>query len=267
MTPPRKSQNTCCDAALIYQQLGWFPLPIHPEEKKPLIPWAHRKDQRPTKEEIVFWFDRWPNARIGVATGRLSEVEAVDCDSLEALEKLCSSCNIPETLAQQTGRAEGGRHLFFKYSGKIKTATGVNGMALDVRSDGAIVVLPPSLHASGKRYQWIGSNPLTEGLGALADLPEDLLQVLPQKVQGDYAASPPPGDGRLRNIGKIYSALKHINPDESYTLWIEIGMALHHSSGGGREGLWMWDSWSQSHSSTKYTPRECEFKWATFGRR
>ncbi len=60
--------------ALAYEKLGWWVLPIHPAEKRPLIKWAHRKDQRPIPDEIQEWFKEWPDARIGIATGSPSRL-------------------------------------------------------------------------------------------------------------------------------------------------------------------------------------------------
>ncbi|MFC1868371.1 PriCT-2 domain-containing protein, partial [Thermodesulfobacteriota bacterium] len=85
-------------------------------------------------------------------------------------------------------------------------------------------------------------------------------------VQIEKKSAPSPhGNGILREPGKIYAALRFIDPDECYTIWLEIGMALHFASGGGQEGLNMWDAWSRSHGSIKYGPGVCELKWRTFG--
>ena len=54
--------------ALKYEKLGWFVLPVHSVEKRPLIKWAHRKDRRPTPEEINGWYTKWENARVGIAS-------------------------------------------------------------------------------------------------------------------------------------------------------------------------------------------------------
>lgn len=51
-------------------------------------------------------------------------------------------------------------------------------------------------------------------------------------------------------------------PADDYTIWITVGLALHAESGGGSDGLAMWDSWSAG--STKHWPGECAARWATF---
>jgi hypothetical protein len=56
----------------------------------------------------------------------------------------------------QTG--SGGRHLLLKHPGqRVPNSAGVLGPGLDVRGDGGYIVVPPSLHASGRRYSWDGA--------------------------------------------------------------------------------------------------------------
>jgi hypothetical protein len=131
--------------ALRYEQLGWYVLPVHPTEKRPLVKWAGRKNQRPTPMEIKGWWRKWPTCRIGIATGSLSGIDVVDLDGPDAFEKCISLCGgLPDTVSQITGRPEGGRHLFFKHDehGLKNQACG----GLDLRTDGGMVVVAPSAH-------------------------------------------------------------------------------------------------------------------------
>jgi len=62
---------------------------------------------------------------------------------------------LPDTVTALTGG--GGRHLAFKHSpfAVRKDTTGkLLGPGVDILSDGCIMVVPPSRHASGKRYRW-----------------------------------------------------------------------------------------------------------------
>jgi len=59
----------------------------------------------------------------------------------------------------------------------------------------------------------------------------------------------------MRNLNKFAPALGCI-PADDRDVWITVGMALHHESGGGDEGRRLWDTWSQR--SQKYNSAEQE---------
>lgn len=106
---------------------------------------------------VLSWWDQWPDANIGIATGYLADV--IDLDGPEALESfsvLCAQYGDPQTLAYvQTGRA-GGWHLYTNGTGAPNWTGGRGGWpeGLDGKGKGGYVVAPPSLHETGNRYQW-----------------------------------------------------------------------------------------------------------------
>lgn len=64
--------------------------------------------------------------------------------------------------------------------------------------------------------------------------------------------------------GQITECLDVLPNDLSYDDWLTTGMALHHETGGAREGFDVWDEWSQS--SPKYTNRDYNWeRWVSFG--
>ena len=70
--------------------------------------------------------------------------------SLRKLEKQHGA--LPETVESITPR---GRHLFFKCeNGAVRNSAGGPAPGLDIRGDGGYVVLPPSIHPSGRAYVW-----------------------------------------------------------------------------------------------------------------
>jgi putative DNA primase/helicase len=110
-------------------------------------------------EVVHHWWSTWPDANIGIATGREAGIFVLDVDeksggpaSLAELEARHGP--LPATLRSTTGG--GGFHLYFRYpaDGRIPNSTSRVGPGLDVRGDGGYVVAPPSLHKSGRRYQW-----------------------------------------------------------------------------------------------------------------
>lgn len=128
--------------------------------KKPLVRW---KDEATTDiEKISKWWQRWPNANIGIKTGPDSGIFVLDIDvgegkvgleSLQALESKIGPLN-PALIARTGG---GGLHLFFAYpqDGHVPNSAGRIAPNIDVRGDGGYVVAPPSQHQSGKFYEWI----------------------------------------------------------------------------------------------------------------
>jgi hypothetical protein len=170
--------DTLLNHALGYERLGCFVLPIHPTEKRPLVKWAYRKDQRPTAAEIKDWLTTFPDARVGIATGAPSGVDVVDLDGPAALERFTALYGMPETITQTTGRLEGGIHLFFKNNGEgLRPVAGKDeNKGIDLRTDGGFVVLAPSTHKSGKSYQWGKINPIEHGLDDLAEMPPEVVK-------------------------------------------------------------------------------------------
>lgn len=178
-------QNNLVEYALQYQEMGFFILPLIPGKKSPYVPWKDRRDKRPTKEEIKFWWKKYPNAQIGMATGEYSGVEVVDFDdSLNSMPHFKSMvCDIPDTYGVTTGRLEGGQHVYFKHAGallkNISKPKDREGRTIDVdlRTTGGIVVLPPSIHKSGKTYQWGNLNPLEmdDWQDELQEMPKEML--------------------------------------------------------------------------------------------
>lgn len=94
---------------------------------------------------IKDWWERWPEANIGVATG--NGLVVVDIDGPEG-ELSVADHPLPVTLEVRTGR---GRHLWF--SGEGDNKQGVLDH-VDVRGDRGYVLAPPSRHISGAVYTW-----------------------------------------------------------------------------------------------------------------
>ena len=105
---------------------------------------------------IRAWWHRWPWANIGIATGAGSGFFVLDVDgdvgqtTLDGYET--KHGRLPDTVEAITGG--GGRHILFQHPGfdirnVVRLAPG-----LDIRGDGGYIVAPPSVHRSGRQYEW-----------------------------------------------------------------------------------------------------------------
>ena len=170
--------------ALQYQQIGFFILPLIPGKKRPYVSWADRRDSRPDEKEIRTWWKKYPNAQIGAATGKYSGIDVIDFDnssvSIPHFESVV--CDLPDTFSVNSGRLEGGQHIYFKHNGfnfkNIAKPKDKYGQAIDVdvRTTGGIIVLPPSRHKSGNHYKWGNLNPLDmdDWQDELQDMPKEI---------------------------------------------------------------------------------------------
>lgn len=137
------------------------------------------KDATTDLEQIRQWWEKWPDANIGIATGNGLLVLDVDTkhDGIETIDEIEEKeGKISETAMVLTGG--GGRHYYFYLrDGQregIKNAVGI-ARGLDVRFDGGYVVAPPSRHVSGRTYEWEASSTLSSGY---APPPEWLLRAI-----------------------------------------------------------------------------------------
>ncbi len=122
-----------------------FGFPVFPckQNKSPLTPHGF-KDATTDLDTIEKYWNRHPNALIGVPTGSVSGLFVIDIDNgngktgEETFKKLGYSD--PETI--QTNTQSGGRHLLFKYDSSIPQQSKPNalGQFIDTRGDGGYVI-------------------------------------------------------------------------------------------------------------------------------
>jgi hypothetical protein len=145
-------------AALAYAGWSYPVFPLQPRGKKPATARGF-KDATTDQVQISDWWRRNPDANIGVPSGPESGFFALDVDGPDgeaSLRELIERHeNLPKTRVSITGK---GRHLWFRYPGfRVgNIQNGKLGKGLDIRGDGGYVVVPPSWHASGRRYEWEG---------------------------------------------------------------------------------------------------------------
>ena len=113
------------------------------------------KDATADLDQIKRWWGQWPDANIGTPTGQGLVVLDIDPrhGGMESIARLQEEHEaLPETGQQATGGD--GLHFLFTVDGAFKSRPGIRP-GVDLKADGGYIVLPPSRHASGKRYRWL----------------------------------------------------------------------------------------------------------------
>jgi hypothetical protein len=189
----------CARAAQAYAALGYPVMPMHTPRpgggctcgagpacseagKHPrLTGWTRlAATDSPT---VAGWWRRWPDANLGLVTGRRFDV--LDLDGDQGVAALRAALQIapwehPGPVARTGGE---GWHLLYAPTGlgnRVGLLAGV-----DWRGCGGLIVAPPSRHASGRRYTWV--RPLT---AALPEVPAT------GPAAGDADHSPPSSQPR-----------------------------------------------------------------------
>jgi hypothetical protein len=143
--------------AIAYAERG---LPIFPCQARGKEPACSRgaHDATPDLDRIHGWWGSCNELNIGLACGEPSGLFVVDIDGTEGeasrrnLEEMHGP--LPPTREAITGR-DGGRHVYYKLDKhKVRNSAGKLGEGIDVRGTGGYVLLPPSIHPSGRRYCW-----------------------------------------------------------------------------------------------------------------
>jgi hypothetical protein len=162
--------NPRLEAALQYAGRGWHVFPVPPGTKASYESQANtgtRWGATLDREAIWRYWTEHPSANVAAATGLISGIWVLDLDkhendgiaSLRALEE--KHGELPPTLTART--PSGGLHLFFRHPGpghKIKNSVSKIAPGIDIRGDGGMVLLPPSVGKNGKAYEWVNDHPL-----------------------------------------------------------------------------------------------------------
>jgi putative DNA primase/helicase len=183
------------------------------------------KDATSDPAVVREWWQRYPRANIGVATGGRSGVGVLDVDTpnpekgktddgYETLAYLEDEHErLPDTPWAVTGRS--GQHLWFRHLEGMRGSQG-NQPGLDVRADDGYVVVAPSVHANGNRYVWPDGQQPTPTT-TFAPWPAWLVDALKAKAPAVAPVPrtlPPTNDGNVVARARNYIARIHAIPGQ-----------------------------------------------------
>jgi hypothetical protein len=129
---------------------------------------------------VVRDWERWPDANIGAPTGAANNFWVLDVDTVEGhgvdgsaslRELVAKNSELPHTRMSKT--PTGGLHYLFKCppGAHIKNSASEIGPGLDVRGDGGMVLLPPSIKPGVGQYECLNYD-------EIAEAPEWLLKLV-----------------------------------------------------------------------------------------
>lgn len=163
------------DVAKKYSDIGLSVLPIQSgNQKSPFDDkksWGEYKTRRPTDKELKEWFGGKTEIQVGIGAicGKLSGIVVIDLDSY----KKESSIVLETPVKVKSGG--GGLHGYFTYSEDITNSVN-DDLSVDVRAEGGFIVLPPTIHKSGKKYEWQVKGKLSELFKNLPELPKEIYE-------------------------------------------------------------------------------------------
>ncbi|MDQ2080493.1 phage/plasmid primase, P4 family [Xanthobacteraceae bacterium Astr-EGSB] len=194
--------NELLDAALAYAARGWPVFPCNPKNKRPLVVGDRDGHGEPIPntggvkkastdpDAIREWWTKWPKAMIAVAVGAPVGAFVVDYDVCtdEETGEVFTIEGLVDDVAREIGERltddtvtmispRGGRHSWYAPPAGEYPKNSVGGNAgivdhVDIRSTGGYVIVPPSMRADGRRYQWARApfeTPIAAAPAALMD--------------------------------------------------------------------------------------------------
>jgi predicted P-loop ATPase len=245
--------NPILAAALHYAEQG---LPVFPCRNEPTNPKEHKapltkhgfKDAKTDATAIRRWWGRWPNALIGMPTGKVTGIAVLDLDNKKGKDGFAAVLDWQQRTPVIARTPSGGAHLYFKnteglYCSDSKIAPGV-----DTRADGGYAIVPPS-----PGYTWVNGS----DFATLPPWPDDLRlpeRGLVERTTGGKPEAP---------LALVAAALAVIpNDDLGWSDWNRIGMATWRATKGSDDGLTAFLGWSGK--SKKFDEGATRERWRHF---
>jgi hypothetical protein len=183
--------NPRLEAALFYCSLGWSVIPLKPGDKKPLTAWERHQRERATPDMIREWWSKFPDANIGIVTGKISGIAVIDIDEKIGFIEIEKYIAL-DLLTPQQRTPRGGLHIICKHPLNIELPNNARTIpGCDFRGDGGYIVIAPSTNSTGRPYAWLKGREPSKCL--LAELPQSYIDAITSKKR-EPRADDAPGD-------------------------------------------------------------------------
>jgi hypothetical protein len=240
-------------AAAACHARGWSYVPL--SGKVPVTSWKELQSRTPSPEELLSWFGVESRATgIGVVTGKVSGLVVVDCDSQQDAE-FWQSEHGSSPLVVETGG--GGVHFYYAASPleEIRNRTGVLGRRIDIRGEGGYAAAPPSLHASGRAYQWrtcdLGKALPLFDAGWLVNADQE------RKLTATVAT------GRVRKAVAYIQKIEAVAGEGGHNATFRAACKLRDAGLSEGEALAVLSDWNQTNATPPWSERELAHKIAS----
>lgn len=195
--------------AIEFYQQNYHVIPVNVKRKSPAISKEHDAEKKKwTEFDSEDFIERYPdweasryNMGIGLACGEINDIVALDLDAESSFFEQIG-LEIPHSNIAKRGAR--GQTLFFRYSGE--PTRHFSNIHIDLVSDFAFTVVPPSIHSSGVRYEWLGPSITMTKAEYLNVLPEGFIEKLEQ-LDKKYATKKNKTTGRNNKLFEIASAI------------------------------------------------------------
>lgn len=236
------------DALGGYLDRGWIPIPLSPGTKNPVVKFKHMLGYEAASqvldEHIRGMLEPWDiNADFSVGILlKVSQLLVVDCDSLDAVKEAIA--NTPEP-CNNVVQSTKGAHFYYRRPGHcppLRTVHRGDCQQIDILANG-FAVAPPSVHKSGKRYQWVRQGPLQDApewaIGMLSAIrersiantlidPQAVLKAFPNTAQEALALikAIQRRDARVAALLTTKTPVGGATFDRSHALWLTINTMI-----------------------------------------
>jgi hypothetical protein len=198
----RHNANPILAAAFDLHRNGLCVIPFEFKKKYPAIPWAEFQTRRPEAAELYEWFS-YGRKNIGVVCGKVSGgLVVIDFDGEEAFKRFAQEHPeiVNNTWIAKTAR---GYHVYLRTKEPPRQQ---HRGRVDIKGEGSVVLTPPSVHPSGRRYTWVKRTKeilYVENLPALNDKPPaDTADTIPETIrEGERNTTLTSIAGTLRGLG------------------------------------------------------------------
>ncbi len=199
-----------------YCEKGFKIIPLKPNSKVPIL--------KNWKEEATDDFDRvkelyllFKDANWGLFLEK-SKLVAIDTDlkhdGPKKFETILKSLSPIDTLITETGG--GGNHFLFNTDEIAGSFKGKLDIGIDIKHDGYIV-LPPSIHPNGKKYEW------RDIKAKIQNLPEDLKKLILKSKNTEFIKD----NKKCISLSTLKALVEEIKKHSySYDEWLRIGAVI-----------------------------------------